>query len=56
MAWRLQEMLLQLPDLYGYGVLPAHTAGYPLPTQRDVLSNLQYARREPQLSHYHVRP
>lgn len=55
MARRLQEVLLQLSDLYRYGILPAHATGYPLPAQGDVLPDLQSARRKPQLSHYHVR-
>ncbi len=34
----------------------AHTTGYPLPAQGDVLSDLQSPRREPQFSCHHVRP
>jgi len=49
-------MLLQFPHLHGYGILPAHTTGYPLQAQGDVLSDLQSPRRKPQFSCHHVSP
>jgi len=49
-------MLLQLPTIHRYGVLPADPTGYPLPAQGDVLPDLQPERREPRFSRHHVSP
>lgn len=56
MARRLQEVLLQFPDLYRHGILSPHATGCPLSTQGNFLHRLQPSGREPGFPRNHVGP